>query len=114
MDNKNNNKYMKDLFALLLGGGDMFTQSNGSSMEFPKDNDPNWSKTVETSETKSHIIKKETWISKDGSCHMERFSTEIKKSVDVGRLKRQLKKAIDMEDYEKAAELRDKIKTIEK
>jgi hypothetical protein len=114
MDNKNNNEYMKDLFALLLGGGDMFTQSNGSSMEFPKDNDPNWSKTVETSETKSHIIKKEVWISKDGSCHMERFSTEIKKRVDVGRLKRQLKQAIDVEDYEKAAEIRDKIKDAEK
>jgi len=113
MDNKNN-KHMKDLFALLLGGGNMFTQSNGSSMEFPKDNDPNWSKTIETSETKSHIIKTEVWISKDGGCRMERFSTEIKKSIDVGRLKRQLKKAVDMEDYEKAAELRDKIKSAEK
>lgn len=112
MDNKNNNKYMKDLFALLLGG-DMFTQSSGS-MDFPKDDDPNWSKTVETSETKSHIIKKEVWISKDGGCRMERFSTEIKKRVDVGRLKRQLKKAVDMEDYEKAAEIRDKIKSAEK
>jgi hypothetical protein len=114
MDKKNNNKNMKDLFALLLGGGDMFTQSYGSSMDFPKDDDPNWSKTVETSETKSHIIKKETWISKDGGCRMERFSTEIKKRVDVGRLKRQLKQAIDAEDYEKAAELRDKIKDAEK
>jgi hypothetical protein len=114
MDNKNNNEYMKDLFALLLGGGDMFTQSYGSSIDFPKDDDPNWSKTVETSETKSHIIKKETWISKDSGCRMERFSTEIKKRVDVSRLKRQLKQAVDMEDYEKAAELRDKIKAAEK
>ena len=112
MDNKNNNKNMKDLFALLLGG-DMFTQSSGS-MNFPKDNDPNWSKTVETSETKSHIIKKETWISKDGSVRMESFSTEIKKQVNVGKLKMLLKKAVDNEDYETAAELRDKIKTIEK
>ena len=112
MDNKNNNKNMKDLFALLLGG-DMFTQSSGS-MDFPKDNDPNWSKTVETSETKSHIIKKETWISKDGSVRMESFSTEIKKQVNVGKLKMLLKKAVDNEDYETAAELRDKIKTIEK
>ena len=112
MDNKNNNKNMKDLFALLLGG-DMFTQSSGS-MDFPKDNDPNWSKTVETSETKSHIIKKETWTSKDGSVKMERFSTEIKKQVNVGKLKMLLKKAVDNEDYETAAELRDKIKTIEK
>ena len=112
MDNKNNNKNMKDLFALLLGG-DMFTQSSGS-MDFPKDNDPNWSKTIETSETKSHITKKETWTSKDGSARMERFSTEIKKQVNVGKLKMLLKKAVDNEDYETAAELRDKIKTIEK
>ena len=114
MDKKNNNKDMKDLFALLLGGGDMFTQSNGSSMDFPKDDDPNWSKTVETTETRSHIIKKEIWISKDGGCRMERLSTEIKKKVDVGRLKRQLKQAVEMEDYEKAAQLRDKIKDAEK
>jgi len=113
MDKKNNNKYMRDLFALLLGG-DMFTKSYGSSMDFPKDDDPNWSKTVETSETKSHIIKKEIWISKDGNCRMERFLTEFKNNVDVDKLKMQLKKAIDMEDYEKAAELRDKIKNIEK
>ena len=115
MDNKNNNKYMKDLFALLLGGGDMFTQSNGSSMDFPKDDDPNWSKTVETSETKFHKVIKETWISKDGGIRMERFSTELKeKPVDIARLKRLLKKAVDSEDYEKAAELRDKIKSAEK
>ena len=112
MDKKNNNKNMKDLFALLLGG-DMFTQSHGS-MDFPKDDDPNWSKTVETSETRSHIVKKETWISKDGGCRLERMSTEIKKQVDVGRLKKLLKKAVDSEDYETAAELRDKIKSVEK
>jgi len=104
---------MKDLFAILLGT-DMFSKSIDSLMLFPKDDDPNWSKTVETSETKTHIIKKETWISKDGGCRMERTSTEIKSRVDVGRLKRQLKQAIDSEDYEKAAELRDKIKASEK
>ena len=113
MDNKNNSEYMKDLFALLLGG-DLFSQNSGSSMKFPKDDDPNWSKTVETSETRSHIIKKETWISKDGSVRMESFSTEIKKQVNIGKLKMLLKKAVDSEDYETAAELRDKIKSIEK
>ena len=113
MDNKNNNKYMKDLFALLLGG-DLFSQSQNSSLGFPKDDDPNWSKIVESIETKSHIISKEIWTSKDGNIKMERVSTEIKRKENVGRLKRQLKQAIDMEDYETAAELRDKIKTIEK
>lgn len=103
---------MKDLFALLLGG-DLFSQGSGS-MGFPKDDDPNWSKTVETSETKSHITKKETWISKDGSITMERFSTEIKNQVGVDGLKKLLEKAIDSEDYETAAKLRDKIKSVEK
>ena len=112
MDNKNNNKNMKDLFALLLCG-DMFAKNSGS-MDFPKDDDPNWSKTVETSETKSHIIKKETWISKDGSVRMESFSTEIKKQVNVGKLKMLLEKAVNSEDYETAAKLRDKIKSVEK
>ena len=113
MYNKNNNKHMKDLFALLLGG-DMFTQSSGS-MDFPKDDDPNWSKTVETSETKFHKVTKEIWISSDGGIRMERFSTEVKqKPVDIGRLKKLLQKAIDSEDYEKAAELRDKIKAAQK
>jgi excinuclease UvrABC helicase subunit UvrB len=103
---------MKDLFALLLGG-DLFTQSHGS-LTFPNDDDPNWSKSVESHETKTHIIKKETWTYKDGSTKMERFVTEIKQKVSIGRLKRELKMAVDKEDYEKAAELRDKIKAAEK
>jgi hypothetical protein len=112
MYNKNNNKNMKDLFALLLGG-DMFTQSSESSLNFPADDDPNWSKTIETSETKHHIVKKEIWVSKDGGIRMERLTSEIKKRVNVDLLKRQLKRAVDSEDYEKAAELRDKIKAAE-
>ena len=114
MYKKNNNKYMKDLFALLLGG-DMFTQSSESSLNFPTDDDPNWSKTVETAETKFHKVTKEIWISKDGGVRMERFSTDLKeRPVDIARLKRLLKKAVETEDYEKAAELRDKIKSAEK
>ena len=104
---------MKDLFALLLGG-DLFSQGSNSSMEFPKDDDPNWSKTVEVQETRSHIVKKEVWVAKDGSCRMERFTNEIKQNVSIGRLKRELKMAVDKEDYEKAAELRDKIKSLSK
>jgi excinuclease UvrABC helicase subunit UvrB len=103
---------MKDLFALLLGG-DLFTQSS-SSMIFPKDDDPNWSKTVETLESKYHIITKEVWISKDGSNRMEKLSTQIKKVVDIESLKKQLQKAIDNEEYEKAAKIRDKIKLAQK
>ena len=104
---------MKDLFALLLGG-DLFTQSSQGSLKFPSDDDPNWSKTVESHETKTHIIKKETFVSKDGSTRMERFVTELKTTVDVDKLKRQLKQAIEKEDYEKAAVLRDKIKALDK
>jgi excinuclease UvrABC helicase subunit UvrB len=100
---------MKDLFALLLGGGDLNPQ-NSSGMEFPKDNDPNWSKVVETQETKTHLIKIETWTSKDGGCVLQRSSMELRRSVDVNKLKRLLAKAVQNEEYEKAAELRDKIK----
>ena len=100
---------MKDLFALLLGG-DLFNQNSNGSMNFPTDNDPNWSKTVEKTETKSHVITIETWTSKDGGVKMQRTSTEIKRSVDINRLKKLLDKAVANEEYEKAAELRDKIK----
>jgi excinuclease UvrABC helicase subunit UvrB len=99
---------MKDLFALLFGGN-IFNQNSNSSFAFPKDDDPNWSKTSETSETKSHIVKKETWISKDGGLRMERLSMELKKTKDIDELKKLLEKAIENEDYEKAAELRDVI-----
>ena len=104
---------MKDLFALLLGNGDLFSQSYGSSMEFPSDDNPNWSKKLESYETKTHLVKKEIWISKDGKTKMERLTTELKNKVDVKKLKLQLKKAVESEDYEKAAELRDMIKSAE-
>ena len=103
---------MKDLFALLLGG-DLFSQNSNSSLGFPKDDDPNWSKVVESIETKSHIISKEVWTSKDGKVKMERVSTEIKRKENVDILKRKLKRAVDSEDYEQAAKLRDKIKMLE-
>jgi excinuclease UvrABC helicase subunit UvrB len=102
---------MKDLFALLLGG-DFFGNTSQSSMIYPKDDDPNWSKTVESLETKTHVIKKEVWTSKDGNYRMEKMVTELKSKVDVGKLKRELKKAVDSENYEKAAELRDKLKSL--
>ncbi len=102
---------MKDLFALLLGG-DLF--GNNQGMSYPKDDDPNWSKCVESFETKTHIVKKEVWTSIDGKYKMERMVTELKSKVDVEKLKRQLKKAVDSENYEKAAELRDKINSLSK
>jgi|688.fasta_scaffold161277_2 excinuclease UvrABC helicase subunit UvrB len=102
---------MKDLFALLLGG-DLFGNTSQSSMTYPKDDDPNWSKTVESFETKTHLIKKEVWTSKDGNYRMERMVSEIKRKVDVRRLKIQLQRALENEDYEKAAELRDKINSL--
>lgn len=103
---------MKDLFALLLGG-DLFNHDNNGSMKFPKDDDPNWSKTEEITETKTHTIKVETWTAKDNSCKMQRSTSTTKNVVDVKRLKSMLDKAVANEDYEKAAELRDKIKAAE-
>lgn len=81
-------------------------------MEFPKENDANWSKTVESLNTETHIIKKEKWISKDGKSTMERFISELKSTKTLDSLKNDLKKAIESEDFEKAAEIRDEIKKL--
>ena len=44
----------------------------------------------------------------------ERFSEEVKMSEEINRLKERLDRAVKTEEYEKAAELRDKIKALEK
>ena len=85
---------------------------------FPKDEDPNFNKTVEEIETPTHIIVKETWKSVDGSQFYQRTTqkSKSKKSIpqNVDSLKAKLNEAIEKEDFETAAKLRDKIKEIEK
>lgn len=82
---------------------------------FPKDDDENFNKTVEEIETDSHIIKKETWISTDGTSKFTRTLSESKKQkpkIDVKELESKLKEAIEKEEFEKAAQLRDEIRKL--
>jgi protein-arginine kinase activator protein McsA len=85
---------------------------------FPKNEDLNkFNKIVEEFETPTHIIVKETWKSVDGSkiyqrtTHTSKFSKSIPENVDA--LKAKMKEAIEKEDFESAANLRDKIREIE-
>jgi len=82
--------------------------------DYPKDNDSRYNKTVEETETDTHIIKKETWISTDGSSKFTRTYSEskLKPKVDVKVLESALKEAIEKEEFEKAAQLRDEIKKL--
>ncbi len=106
---------LSDLFSLT--SKNMF--SDFSKMEndknFPKDNDNRYNKTVEETETDTHIIKKETWISTDGTSKYTRTYSESKSQIpkiDVKVLESQLKEAVEKEEFEKAAQLRDQIKKL--
>jgi len=106
---------LSDLFSLT--SKNMF--SDFSKMEkyddFPKDNDSNYNKTVEETETDTHIIKKETWISTDGTSKFTRTYSESKSQkpkVDVKVLESKLKEAIEKEEFELACQLRDQIKKL--
>lgn len=105
---------LSDLFSLKQKN--MFSDFSKSEDEyFPKENDPRYNKTVEETDTPTHIIKKETWISTDGTSKFTRTYTESKQQkpkVDVKVLESALKDAIEKEEYEKAAQLRDEIKKL--
>lgn len=96
----------------------LFKSSFGKSIfdgtDFPKDDDKNFHKTEEVVETKTHSIKKEKWVSIDGYQTFERntktskVTGPVKSSKDD--LEVQLKEAIKTQNFEKACELRDKLK----
>ena len=48
-----------------------------------------------------------TWLSRGGS------GVPMKRQIDVSKLRKELAKAVEAEDYERAAKLRDQIKTAE-
>ena len=97
---------------------DFFKNEFSVDGNFPKDGDPNFNKTVEEIETPTHIIVKETWKSVDGNQFYQRTTQKSKSSKsipqNVDTLKEKLKLAIEKENFEEAAKLRDKIKEIEK
>jgi len=91
------------------------TNTNGLSA--PKDDDKNFNKTVEVSETPTHTIKKEVWTSLDGTQRFERTVQESKGSPKKDdptyeELEEQKIAAIKGQNYEVAAEIRDKIKRL--
>lgn len=106
---------MRDLIKILMND-DFFGFSNfkTTKIEFPKEEDPNWSKSEETFENKTHFIRKEIWTSKDGFSKIERIVSDLKVQHDIEDLRKQLKSAVEKEDFEKAVELRDKIKELSK
>lgn len=108
---------MRKIF-LLSSLFDEFLNSdfNWEVKNFPKENDPNFNKSVEEVENDTHIIKNETWTSVDGKSIYKRQIVESKKKLtpSVDNLKLEMKKAIEEENFERAAELRDQIKQIEK
>lgn len=97
---------------------DFFKNEFSVDGNFPKDGDPNFNKTIEEIETPTHIIVKETWKSVDGSQFYQRTTQKSKSSKSISQnvdsLKEKLKLAIETENFEEAAKLRDKIKEIEK
>jgi excinuclease UvrABC helicase subunit UvrB len=110
------NDLFKDLFGSFFNMNDDFGFNS-----YPSDNDPNFKKTIEEIDNGSHTIKIETWKSLDGSKIYKRTSMVSKSSPNLseGRkkelleiLQKNLDLAVDNEEYEKAAEIRDQIKKI--
>ncbi len=93
--------YLVDLF-------DLFASDLASSRL--KSDEKDMTKTIEEFESETHTTKKETWVSQDGTYRYTRTYSEPKARVDVGELESRLKKAVEIEDYETAAVLRDEIR----
>lgn len=74
--------------------------------------------TEEVFEDENHTTKTEKWVSLDGSRTFSRTTSESKlkhKSKELSKKEIQslLNKAVESQDFEKAIELRDKLKSIE-
>lgn len=89
-----------------------------TEMSFPEDKDSGYHKTEESFEDDTHITKTEKWVSIDGSRTFSRTTSESKskpkpKELSTKELKVLLNKAVENQDFEKAIELRDRLKTME-
>ena len=104
--------YLLDLFDLLSMSEGMFDKKSAHA---PK-KDEDWTKTVEEFEKGGYVTKKETWVSKDGSSRYVKTTTAPKADPKerIDSLEKQLMLAVEKEEFEKAAEIRDKIKEIKK
>lgn len=104
---------LSDLFLSQFERPFQFQTFTKTESFFPKDDDKNFNKQVEESETETHKIKKETWVSHDGASKFTRTWSETKNpepKIDVKLLESKLKEAIETENYELACKLRDQIK----
>jgi len=92
--------------------------SYNQNLSFPSDTDKNYNKTEEVVENETHILKTEKWVSIDGTKTFSRTTSESKtkpksKELKTKELKTLLDKAIEEQDFEKAIQIRDEIKSIE-
>lgn len=104
--------YLLDLFDLLSMSEGMFEKKSA-----PAPNpDEGWTKTVEEIDKGRYVAKTETWTSKDGSSRYSRSVIEHKEdnSKRIEQLEEAMNLAVDREEFEKAAELRDKLKELKK
>jgi excinuclease UvrABC helicase subunit UvrB len=107
---------LNDIFNLLGNDhfGEMKTSHDYGEDYFPKTDDPNYNYKVEEVQTETHTLKIETWISTDGTSKFTRTQSESKRKQkeDVKELESRLQIAIEKEEFELAAKLRDKIKSL--
>jgi excinuclease UvrABC helicase subunit UvrB len=106
---------MNDIFKYLFDSFFNMNDFNGYN-SYPKDDDPNFNKTVEEIENGTHVIKIETWKSLDGSKVYKKTSmvsktkpnlSESRKKQILELLQKDLDLAVENQEFEKAAELRD-------
>lgn len=115
MDNRNRRRrsILDELFSngFFSMGDFSFPEMEGDG--FPQEGDPNFNKTEEVVDTGTHSVKKETWVSIDGTQRFERTSMSSKqaqktlKKPSKEELKFLLDKAVEDQEYEKAIEYRD-------
>lgn len=107
---------IQDLFNNSFSFSSNFSFGEDIENGFPADDDKNFNKTEEVSETDTHTITKYVWTSVDGSM---KFSRTTKQSKAQGSIKpskedleSQLKTAIAEQNFEEACKLRDQIKLL--
>lgn len=84
-------------------------------IEYPTDDNKNFTKTEEVIDLPTHSVKKEKWVSVDGTSTFERIVRTTKsKSIEQNEqdLQKQLDQAIKDQNFEKACKLRDQIKQV--
>lgn len=94
---------------------ELFNIYPSGNLNLPKEDDSNFNKTVEEVETDTHTIKTEKWKSIDGKTSYTRTYMESKvKNIgkNIEQLKLEMKEAIEKENFEQAAKIRDEIKKV--